>query len=132
VELGSLVAFAGRLLGEFLEVASSLWHGASEESDLDATSGLTSNLNVEEDLNGRKTIREFQIKKSEDVSFGFLSLLLLILNRRLEEVVFVKQNFSSFYATTGFVLKKTSGIQIRPKPVSQRDAEFINQPIEFN
>jgi hypothetical protein len=56
VEFRALVALSDRLLGEFLEVASGLWHGASEETDFDATGGLTSNLDIEEDLNGRKTI----------------------------------------------------------------------------
>lgn len=53
VEFGAFVAFSFWFFSEFLEVASSLGHGSSEETDFNATGILAADFDVKEDL-GRK------------------------------------------------------------------------------
>lgn len=70
VEFRAFVAFSDGFLGEFLEVFGSLWHGSTEETDLDATGILTSNFNVEENLRKEKNLEPGGKKKSVDVSIS--------------------------------------------------------------
>lgn len=56
MELAALVALAGRLLGQLLEVLRRLRHGAGEHADHDAFGGRAADAHIEEHLqNGAKT-----------------------------------------------------------------------------
>lgn len=91
MELRAFVSFSLWLLGEFLEVAGSLWHGSSEETNFNATFRYTSDFNVEEDLRTAKSKSRFKIK-SEDVSFHSVFFLLFVIpmnqGERLEKSCF--------------------------------------------
>lgn len=54
VEFRAFVSFSLWLLGEFLEIAGSLRDGSSEETDFDATSWLTTDFNIKENLERKK------------------------------------------------------------------------------